>query len=308
VTGRQRTALAVATFAVLGTGSWAVAARFRAQARKVVPTTRVRRGDLSIEVVSKGQLLSTRSAMLVVPQVSGSLQIISILPTGTRVKPPDVVIELDPAEQEYRLERARSQLEEVEEEIKKMQAEAAVQASQDKVALLEARFAVRRAELEVGRNELLSAIDVRKNLLALEEAQRRREQLEKDVQSRSASNEASLAVLNARREKERLDRQDALRALDEMKVRTSVAGIVSVRENRDAAGGFFMPGMSLPDYRAGDLVNPGRLLAEVMDVELMEVQIKLEENDRDNVAAGQGRRSTGRAPERGLPGQGQDGG
>ena len=43
---------------------------------------------------------------------------------------------------------------------------------------------VRRAELEVKRNELLSTIDQKKNLLNLEEARRRLKQLESDIKSK----------------------------------------------------------------------------------------------------------------------------
>jgi multidrug efflux pump subunit AcrA (membrane-fusion protein) len=47
------------------------------------------------------------------------------------------------------------------------------------------------------------------------------------------------------------------------------------------------PGMQLPEYREGDLVYPGRFMAEVMDVAQMEAVAKVFENDRPNVSLGQ---------------------
>jgi HlyD family secretion protein len=137
--------------------------------------------------------------MVVAPSVSGTLQIIHLLKTGAPVKAGDVVVEFDPSEQEFNLEQSRSQLAEAEQEITKARADAAVKTAEDRVALVKARFDVRRAELEVSRNELVSEIDGRKNLLNLEEARRRLAQLEQDVNSRAASNTASIALLEEKR-------------------------------------------------------------------------------------------------------------
>jgi hypothetical protein len=46
-------------------------------------------------------------------------------------------------------------------------------------------------------------------------------------------------------------------------------------------------GMTLPEYREGDLVSPGRFLAEVLDVKQMEVVAKVYESDRSNLNVGQ---------------------
>ena len=59
--------------------------------------------------------------------------------------------------------------------------------AEDKVALLKAKFDVRRAELEVGRNELVSDIDAKKNLLTLEQAKRHLEQLQQRWHRRHAA-------------------------------------------------------------------------------------------------------------------------
>ncbi|MBI3403881.1 MAG: hypothetical protein HY046_00285 [Acidobacteria bacterium] len=145
-----------------------------------LPTIRVQRGNLELKVYTTGELRPARTAQILVPPVSGSLQIVSLLKTGTLAKEGDVVIEFDPSEQEYNLEQSKSQVQQAEQEIIKAKSDADVQTSEDQVALLHAKFDVRRAELEVGRNELVSAIDAKKNVLNLEEAKRRLEQIEKD--------------------------------------------------------------------------------------------------------------------------------
>src|SRR5205085_3784941 len=256
-------------------------------AAKVIPTTRVQKGTLQLDVSTTGELRTPHSAMLVAPSVSGTLQIIHVARTGATVKAGDMVVEFDPSEQEYNLEQSRSQLAEAEQQIVKAKADAEVKTAEDKVALVKTRFDVRRAELEVDRNELVSEIDAKKNLLNLEESKRRLTQLEQDVNSRSASNIASIALLEQKRQTALLGMQQAQHNIDNMKVTSPIDGMVSIKENQDASGGMMFPGMTLPEYREGDLVFPGRFLAEVLDTNQMEALAKIYESDRSNLNAGQ---------------------
>ena len=254
-------------------------------AAKVIPTTRVQKGTLELDVDTPGELRTPHSAMLVAPSVNGTLQIVRLVTTGTQVKKGDVVVEFDPSEQEYNLEQSRSQLAEAEQQIAKAKADAEVKTAEDKVGLLKARFDVRRAELEVSRNELVSDIDARKNLLNLEEAKRRLAQLEQDVNSRTASNTASIALLEEKRQTALLGMKQAQRSIENMQVKSTINGLVSIKENMDSGMTFY--GMNLPEYREGDLVYPGRFLAEVLDLDQMEVMAKVYESDRSNLNVGQ---------------------
>jgi multidrug resistance efflux pump len=269
---------------VLG-GGIAYGVRQLYPAPKTVPTTRVQRGTLELEVNTPGELHTPHSAMLVAPSVNGTLQIVHLAKTGSRVKSGDVIVEFDPSEQEYNLEQSRSQLAEADQQIIKARADAEVKAAEDKVTLLKARFDVRRAELEVSRNELVSEIDARKNQLNLEEAKRHVAQLEQDVNSRAASNTAGIALLEEKRQTALLGMKQAQRNIDNMQVKSPIDGLVSIKDNMDTGMMFY--GMTLPEYRAGDLVYSGRFLAEVLDVNQMEVVAKIYESDRSNVNVGQ---------------------
>ena len=257
------------------------------KAERSIPTARVKRGSVESKVYTRGELRPGRTGMLAAPQVAGGLQIVHLANAGERVQAGDVVVEFDPSEQEYNLEQARSSLQEAEQEITKAKAEAAVQAAKDKVDLLKARFDVRRAELDVSRNELVSAIDAQKNNLALEEANRRLAQLEQDVKSRAASSQATLAVSVEKRNKARLDMQQAQKNIENMKLKSPLDGLVSIKENWNATGGFGFFGMEIPLYREGDQVGSGSVVAEVLDVSNMEIQAKVSEDDRANINPGQ---------------------
>jgi len=69
-------------------------------------------------------------------------------------------------------------------------------------------------------------------------------------------------------------------------VKTTLAGLVSLKQNERASGGFYYSGMKLPEFREGDQVGPGTLVAEVMNLDQMEIQCKVDEGDRANMNAG----------------------
>lgn len=251
----------------------------------VIPTARVAQGDVPVIVHATGELRPIRSVGLVAPAIGGPLQILHIMATGTPVKEGDVVVEFDLSEQEERLAQARSELEQAEQEIAKLQADIVVQRAQDQVALLTARFDVRRAELDTLGNELISAIEAKKNVLTHEEAKRRLEQLESDLTSRDATDRASIAVLEEKRNKARLAMETAKRNIDNMRIRAPFDGLVAVLDN-DTAGAAWT-GMVVPEYRAGDTVWPGRPVAEVLHESGLELVAKVTEYDRGHLNAGQ---------------------
>lgn len=280
--------VAVVLCAVVGVVAAARKAAPSTSATADVPTGIVKRGDLDMKVFVTGELKASHSETLTAPPIGGgALQLTHLLHTGTVVKKGDLVMEFDPTEQMYKVDQSRSELLQAEQEITKAKADAAVVAAQDKVALLKARFDVRRAELEVQKNELVSAIDARKNQLALEGAQRVLAELEQDVQSRSLSNEATIQLATEKCNKARLAMDQAQDNIKKMRVVTPIDGLVAIGKNEDAAGGFFFTGMSLPEFREGDQVQPGRAVGQVIDPKGLELIAKVGELERDNIKEGQ---------------------
>ena len=122
---------------------------------------------------ARGELRAVRSATLIAPNLFGTVQVTQMAPLGAFAKEKDLIVEFDDSEVNSRIEEKQLELDQIEEQIKKAQADLAIRNNQDQVELLRARYSVRRAELEVKRNELLPAIDQRKNVLNLEESKRR---------------------------------------------------------------------------------------------------------------------------------------
>src|SRR6266446_6208874 len=249
-----------------------------------IPTATVKETDLQLVVRTTGALKTEQSRGISAPPIAGgTLQIIELAKPGTFVHTGDLVLEFDPSQQKYNMEQNRSDLQQAEQEIAKAKADAAVQTAEDKTALLKAKYAVRRAELEVSKNEIVSPIDAQKNLLGLDEAKRALAQLEQDIKSHSASNQAALAISEEKRHKARLSMEQAEQNIKNMRITSPIDGIVVIHGNRDSTGGFFMDGMTLPDYHVGDQANPGSSIAEVIDLSHLEISAQVGETDRVNL-------------------------
>ncbi len=253
-----------------------------------IPTTRVQRGNLEMNIHAEGELRASHTETMSAPPIGGgSLEIMHLLHTGTVVKKGELVMEFDSSEQIYKLEQNRSELLQAEQEITKAKADAAVTAAQDKVAMLKARFDVRRAELDVQKNELVSTIDARKNDLALEQAKRVLAELEQDVKSRNASGRATIALAEEKRNKAKLAMDEAQQNIAKMRVPAPMDGLVALEKNERAGGGMFFGGMTLPEFRQGDQVDPGSTVGQVIDPREMELSAKVGELDRNNIKEGQ---------------------
>ena len=148
------------------------------QRQQQVAIAKVRRGDVVIRSFSRGELRAVRSATLTAPNLFSTVQVTRLAPVGSLAKDKDLIVEFDDSDRKAQLEETLLEVDQIDEQIKKAQADLAIRNNQDQVDLLKTKYAVRRAELEVKRNELLSAIDAKKNLLTLEEQRRRLKQLE----------------------------------------------------------------------------------------------------------------------------------
>ena len=250
------------------------------QRQQEVPTTRVRQGDVVIRSFTRGELRAVRSVTLTAPNLFGTVQVTRLAPLGSFAHEKDLVVEFDDSEVRARLEEKQLELEQTDEQIKKSKADLAIRENQDLVEVLRARYSVRRAQLDVQRNELISAIDAKKNLLSLEEARRRLKQLESDIKSRREQARAELAVLQENRNRAVLELSRERMRLSQVKLLSPMSGLVAIKQNR---GGFFTFGSTVPDIREGDQVYPGTAVADVLDLSELEIVAKVGELDRANL-------------------------
>src|SRR5262249_16766463 len=158
--------------------------------------------------------------------IGGTMQIVHLAPAGSIVRAGDLVVAFDPAEQQFNLDQAQSELAEADEEIAKLAADTKVQAATDQVAELHARFEGRKAEIAVGGNEVEGAMKGRMNLLDLEAAKQSLAKVQEDIRTHAATNDAQGIVLREKRQKALLAIQFATHNIESMRVTSPIAGLV----------------------------------------------------------------------------------
>ncbi len=251
-----------------------------------IPTTKVRRGDLTLTVSAGGELRGGNSEVLSAPLTTGGeLHITTLRKTGEVVKAGDAVVEFDPTDQEYRLKEAEADLAEAKLKVEQAKAQAQAQLEEDTYSLSTAGHQVRLAELDVRRNPILSTIQARQNDLALKAAQDRLNQIRQDIGSRQATNQAAVEVQEAGVGRADVEVATAQKNLAALSLRAHGAGYVALKQNTSI--NFYMDGMTLPDYQPGDAVRAGMAIAEIPDLHNWAITATIGELDRGHLALGQ---------------------
>ena len=279
--------LAVVLAAGIGAGAWALAPRTVLTSEPQLPTAVVTRGNLEVKVHLTGELQTDKTITLVPPQAGVPLRLVRLAQTGQAVHAGEVVMEFDPGDQQHLLEQNQSQLLEAEQEIIKSRANQEVQSAQTATQILNAKFNLRRAEMDaMTPPQFLGVNEAKKRELAVAENKRRLAELEGLSGSRQTVDRAALATLEQRRNTAKITASRAEQIIGQLEVKAPIDGSVVVRENRDTTNMFFS-GMTLPEYRAGDSVLPGRIVMEIIDTSKVQIRARVSEQDRPNIAPGQ---------------------
>lgn len=270
----------------IGTAVWALAPAVALTNAPLVPTARVTRGNLDVKIYLTGEMQTDTTVTLVPPPAGVPLRLVNIAETGSIVKAGDVVMTFDPGDQQYTLEQSQSQLLEAEQEIIKRRADQEVQTQRVNTDILTAKFNVRRAEMDtLTPANFIGANDAKAYALALTEAKRRLAELEGLAASRQTVDRAAIAALEQRRNTARTNAARAEAIIGQLDVKSPIDGSIVVKENRDSTQ-FFFSGMTLPEYRTGDTISPGRVVLEIIDTSRVQIRSRIAEQDRPTIASG----------------------
>jgi multidrug efflux pump subunit AcrA (membrane-fusion protein) len=261
--------------ALAGIGGW-VAYRSRGTTKVEVPVARVRRGEFVDSVRTRGEVKSANSVILSAPQVP-DLQIVSLVPSGYRVKKGDVVVEFDAAQQEQNLLQYATTVRTVDSEIVQTRASHTIVDEQDAMNLMTAEYNLERARLEASKAEVISEIEGAKNRIDVTVTEGELGQVKTALGAHDTSQEADLERLQQRKDKTVRDLDRAKGYLSRMVVRSPIDGIVNILPNFRSAGSW---GSKPPPFKEGDTAWTGAGIAEIPDLSLMRLELNLEEVDR----------------------------
>lgn len=251
-----------------------------------IPTSKVSRGDLQIDISAKGELQGGNPEALTAPMVAGgTLHITYLRKPGEAIKTGDIVVQFDTSEQEYKLKEAESDLAEAEQKLSQAQANREAEEEEGRYLLAKAKSDVLLAELETKKNPLVPSITARENDLAVQSAKDHLQQVERNLEVRGKTGGASVAMEEAGRSKARSQATTARQNIESMTLRAHRAGYVSINQ-AVPTNGFFFGGMVMPLYQIGDAVNPGVNVATIPDLQNWQIQANIGELDRGHIAVG----------------------
>ena len=248
-----------------------------------VPVAKVRRGEFVIGVKARGEVRSSRSVTLSVPQIPDP-RIVRLAETGKPVKKGDVIVEFDGAQQEQTYLDKATSVRTVDKEIVQLKASHRIVNELDGMNLMTAGYNVERSKLEASKAEILSEIEGKKNRIDVTTTEGDLDQVKTTVKAHKITQEADVERLDQKKDKTVRDTERAKSYLSKMTIVAPNDGIVNILPNTRTAGAF---GSSLPPFKEGDRAWTGAAIAEIPDLTSMRMELKLDEVDRGKLQLGQ---------------------
>ncbi len=252
-----------------------------------LPSTKVRRGRVTISVTARGELQGGNTEMIVVPPTGADSTAITFLrEPGEMVEAGDTVVEFDTTLQEYNLREAEADLAEAEQMVIQAQATSDAGDEENHYALLSAQSDVKLAELDVRSNKIQAALKARQNDIALEAAQGRLRQAEQNLANKTANTTAAVAIQQANLGKAKVTAEMNRKIIEGMSVKAKTSGYVNIQPNT-SGNVWYYSGMTFQLLQLGDTVYSGMAVAQIPDMKNWEVSARIGELDRGHLAVGQ---------------------
>jgi multidrug efflux pump subunit AcrA (membrane-fusion protein) len=260
-----------------GFGLWRVST---GRTARMLATAPVRRGEFLVIVRCRGELKARNTVQITAPNVP-DLRVVWLAPAGSPVKTGDPVVRFDPSSARQQLQENQAALEQAEASVVQAEAEARLMNEQDKRERADAAYEVERAKLEVSKAEIVSRLQGEESRLDLGLAEEKLAVKVAKLEFNQASNAAKVASMARLRDKAKADVEIWKRRLERMELKAPIAGVLNFLSN------YSQGWMNAKPFKVGDQVWPGGVIAEIPALETIELEGKIEEIDRGQIAVDQ---------------------
>ncbi|HEY1903353.1 MAG TPA: HlyD family efflux transporter periplasmic adaptor subunit [Terracidiphilus sp.] len=210
-------------------------------------------------------------APLLAGQQVGTLTITKLIPSGTRVKQGDLLVEFDRQAQLRDAIDKQAQSDDENEKVIEEQAKETAARAKDETEIKQAEDSLAKAKLEMEKVELLSRIDAEKAQEDLDEAQATLAQLKQTFDLKRTAAQASIRILEIQRDRTRETMLHAQANSALMQVHSPIDGIVVFNT-------IWKQG-NIGEVQEGDQVRPGVPFMQVVDPAIMEVHVPVNQED-----------------------------
>ena len=252
----------------------------RAQGMRA-PSPAAASGVFSLRLNGKTEAVESRAILAprIAAQQMGILTIVKLVPSGSRVRQGDLLVEFDRQAQLRDSIDKKAQSEDQNGKVLEAQAAEAAARVKDETDIQTAQSALSKAELEMQKLELLSRIDAEKARQALDEARATLAQLKQTFDLKRKAAAASIRVLEIQRDRTRETMLHAENNTALLQVRAPIDGIVVFNT-------IWKQG-KMGEVQEGDQVRPGVPFMEVVNPSLMQVHVQVNQQDLMALNVGQ---------------------
>jgi multidrug resistance efflux pump len=189
------------------------------------------------------------------------------------------MIRFDPSSARQQLQEKDAALKQAQATLEQTRTQTRIIAEQDKRDLAAARYAVERAKLETSKVEIVSRLQGEESKIDLATAEQKLKVQEATTQLHETSNKARIAPHQATGEAQSEVNLTKER-LASMELKAPGEGIIVYQAN------YSQGWMNAKPFKVGDQAWPGGGLAEIPDLNSLEMAGKVEEIDRGRIAQG----------------------
>ena len=246
-------------------------------------TFKVARRDFVRSVRLNGTVEAVESTTIAAPRLSGpnsnSLVITTLVRAGSTVSAGDLIVEFDRQDQIKNSLDRRAEREDLDQQIAKREAQERAARAHDDSEITLAESAIVRAQLEMGKNELLPKINVEKNKLALEQAEVTLKQLKETYELKRRAAVADIRMLQIRRDRSANAERQAAGNAERMAVRAPIGGMAVVKT--------IWKGNSMAEVQEGEEVRAGVPIVDIVNPNAMRVRARVNQADVNELRVGQ---------------------
>lgn len=279
---RRKIIIGVLLLAAAG-GGYAAYTRNQQSTVVEVPVAKVRKGEFTITVKARGEIRSVNSVIVTAPQVPDP-RIVRLAESGKPIRKGDVVVEFDAAQQEQSLLERNTSVRTIDSQIVQTKASHRIVKELDGMNKMTAEYNLERSKLEASKAEVVSEIEGAKSRIDVGISQGELGQVGQTIKTHDATQNADLERLDQTKDKAVRDVNRAKGYLSNMVLRAPSEGIVNIMPNFRSQGSW---GSSPPPFKEGDRAWTGAAIAEIPDLSLLRIDLKLDEVDRGKLALGQ---------------------
>lgn len=240
-------------------------------------------GTVDSVVRFTGKTEAVQSRAILAPVLSGqqvgTLTIVSLIPSGSRVKQGDLLVEFDRAAQVRDFIDKKAQADDQNGKVLQAVAAEVATKAKDETDIEQAQTALTKAELEMQKVELMSRIDAEKARETLDEARATLAQLKETFELKRQAAQAAIRILEIQRDRTRETMLHAQNNASLMQIRSPIDGVVVFNT-------IWKQG-NMGEVQEGDQIRPGVSFMQVVDPSSMQVHVLVNQQDLFALKVGQ---------------------